>query len=176
VHEEGSKRTAGIPRPVWALALLFAVVVVPVVQEYTATSAPRYTLAAALVEHRTIELDRYRANVFVDRLELDGHLYSDKAPGQPVFSIPAYAVARAVGAEPATVVRLRGNLGVWAVTVWSSAVPGLAMVLLMAAAARPLGGRAAVVGSAGVAFGTLVLPYSAQLYGHVLAGALGFGA
>lgn len=176
MHEEGGRRTAGVPRPAWALALLFAVVVLPVVQEYSAPTAPRYTLAAALVEHRTIELDRYRDNVFVDRLELDGHLYSDKAPGQPVLSVPAYAAARLLGAEPATVVRLRGNLGVWAVTVWSSALPGLVLVLLMAAAARPVGVRAAAVGAAGVAFGTLVLPYSAQLYGHVLAGALGFGA
>ena len=80
-----------------ALALLLLVVVGPVVQEYTAPTAPRYTLAAALWEHQTLELDRYQQNVFIDRLELDGHLYSDKAPGQPFLSVPAYASARLVG-------------------------------------------------------------------------------
>jgi hypothetical protein len=151
-------------------------VVGPVVQEYTAPTAPRYTLAAAIVEHQTLELDRYRANVFIDRLELDGHLYSDKAPGQPVFSVPAYALARAVGAEPATVVRIRGNLGVWAVTAWSSLLPALAILLLVYGSARSLSDRAALVGAAGVSFGTLLLPYSAQLYGHLLGAALGFSA
>lgn len=156
--------------------LVLLVVVGPVVQEYTAPTAPRYTLAAALVEHRTLELDRYADNVFIDRLELDGHLYSDKAPGQPFFSLPAYALARAAGAESATVVRLRGNLGAWAVTAWSSLVPAVALVLLVFASARALGERAAMAGAAGVMFGTLLLPYAAQLYGHVLAAALAFGA
>jgi hypothetical protein len=174
--QDGEAHRRSVPRSAWALVILFAVVVVPVVQEYTAPTAPRYTLAAAIVEHRTLELDRYRANVFIDRLELDGHLYSDKAPGQPFFSLPAYAAARAAGAEPATVVRLRGNLGAWAVTAWSSTIPGLALVLMMVLAARPLGERPAVMGAAGVAFGTLVLPYSAQLYGHLLGAALGFAA
>ncbi|MEO6317430.1 MAG: hypothetical protein ABIP36_01480 [Acidimicrobiales bacterium] len=159
-----------------ALAALLGVVVGPVVQEYTAPTAPRYTLAAALVEHQTLELDRYRANVFIDRLELDGHLYSDKAPGQPFFSVPAYAASQLVGAEPATVVRLRGNLGLWAVTAWSSLLPAIALVFLVFAASRSLGDRAALAGTAGVTFGTLLLPYAAQLYGHVLGAALGFGA
>ncbi|MGH9084969.1 MAG: hypothetical protein ACRDYW_05915 [Acidimicrobiales bacterium] len=159
-----------------ALALLFVAVVGPVVQEYTAPTAPRYALAAALWEHGTIELDRYDAIVFVDRLELDGHLYSDKAPGQPFMSVPAYALATALGADPALELRVRGDLGVWSVTAWSSLVPAVALVLLMAKAARRMGEQAALVGAAGVAFGTLVLPYSAQLYGHLLGSALGFGA
>lgn len=159
-----------------ALALLLLVVVGPVVQEYTAPTAPRYTLAAAIWEHQTLELDEYAQNVFIDRLELDGHLYSDKAPGQPFLSVPVYASARLVGAESATVVRLRGNLGVWWVTIWSSLVPALVLVLMMAAAARSIGERSALVGAGAIAFGTLLLPYAAQLYGHVLGGALAFGA
>jgi hypothetical protein len=165
-----------VARAPLALALLLLVVVGPVVQEYTAPTAPRYTLAAALWEHQTLELDRYAQNVFIDRLELDGHLYSDKAPGQPFLSVPAYASARLVGAESATVVRLRGNLGAWWVTVWSSLVPALALVFLMAAAARSIGERSALVGAGAISFGTLLLPYAAQLYGHVLGGALAFGA
>ncbi len=159
-----------------ALALLLAVVVGPVVQEYTAPTAPRYTLAAAIVEHHTLELDRYRRNVFIDRLELDGRLYSDKAPGQPFFSVPAYALAKGLGAESATVVRLRGNLGAWAVTAWSSLVPALVLVLLVYGSARSLGERAALAGTAAVTFGTLLLPYAAQLYGHLLGACLVFGA
>ena len=175
--QEGEGRRPAVPRSAWALVVLFAVVVLPVVQEYTAPTAPRYTLAAAIVEHRTLELDRYRANVFVDRLEADGHLYSDKAPGQPFFSLPAYAAARAVGAESATVVRLRGNLGhVGRDGLVLRAPRASLLVLMMVIAARPLGERPAVVGAAGVAFGTLVLPYSAQLYGHLLGATLGFAA
>ena len=159
-----------------ALCAVLAAVIVPVVQEYTAPSAPRYTLAAALWEDQTIELDRFERNVFIDRLELDGHLYSDKAPGQPFLSVPAYGLARLLGAESATVVRVRGNLGLWAVTLWSSVVPALLLALLMVRAARPLGERAAVLGAGSIALGTLLLPYAVQLYGHVMASAFVFGA
>jgi hypothetical protein len=55
-------------------------------------------------------------------------------------------------------------------------VPAVALVLMMVRRGASLGPRAATVGAAGAAFGTLLLPYAAQLYGHVLAAALGFGA
>lgn len=176
MQKDDRERATSTTRAAVALALLLAVVAGPIVQENSGLTAPRYALAAALTEHQTLVLDRYRDHVFIDRLELDGHLYSDKAPGQPFASVPAYVVGKALGAESATVVRVRGNLGLWGVTLWSSLVPALALVVLMVRRGASLGPRAATVGAAGAAFGTLLLPYAAQLYGHVLAAALGFGA
>jgi hypothetical protein len=93
-----------------------------------------------------------------------------------VLAVPFYAVARWVGAEPATVLRPEENLGVWWVTLWSSLVPFIALLALAYLLTRPFGEGAALAAAVGVGFGTIVLPFSVQLYGHVIAAALAFGA
>jgi hypothetical protein len=101
------------------------------VKELTAQPASRLALTAALVEHQTIRIDAYEDIIGVDRLERDGHLYSDKAPGQPFLAAPFYAAARAVGADPASDLRADGNLTLWWVTLWSSTVPGALVVVIV---------------------------------------------
>ena len=160
-----------------ALALVVLAVAGPFVQALNAQSGSRYALTAALVEDGTIRIDDYRAITLpMDRVELDDALYSDKAPGQPFFAVPAYALARAAGAEPATVARYEGNLGVWWVMVWSSAVPMAALVVLMYDAARRWYPDTAPWAALGLWVGTLWLVLSSNLYGHALATALAFGA
>jgi hypothetical protein len=159
-------------------ALLLLAVVGPIVQEYTAQTASRYPFTAAIAEGGTVSIEAYRPAVegYPDRLEVDGELYSDKAPGQPVWAVPAYLAARAAGAEDPARLRTQGNLGAWAVTLWSSLLPAVALVAMMGFAVRERPGRAAVLAPLSLAFGTLLLPFSAQLYGHLLATALGFAA
>lgn len=160
----------------WAIALL-AVALVPFVQELTAQPAIRYAETAAMVEHHSLRVDPYRRGVGVDRVERDGHLYSDKGPIQPLLATPFYSVASVVGAESASVVRVQGNLGLWWVTLWSSLVPLLVICGLgIKVAGRLFDRRRAVLASLGLCGGTLLLVYSTQLYAHVLAGALGWGA
>lgn len=153
-----------------ALVVLVLAVAAPMVQELKTQQASRMALTAALWDDRSIRIDDYP--VGVDRAERGGHVYSDKAPGQPVFAIPAYAAYRALGGEPATVLRPEGNLGLWAASVWSSALPIGGLLLVIRRAARrvdPATGLAVAV----VTFGsTLLLPFASVLFGHALAAAL----
>ncbi len=55
-------------------------------------------------------------------------------------------------------------------------LPLVAIILMAAVAGRRRGTPVAVPALAGLAFGTMLLPYSVTLYGHLLAAALGFGA
>lgn len=169
---------AGSIRRLSGLAvLLVAVVLVPFVQELTAQPAIRYAHTAAMVDDRSVELDRYRDVIGVDRVERDGHLYSDKAPLQPILATPAYAAAQLVGAEPATHLRVQGNLGLWWVTLWSTIVPLLVIVAMgVTLCSRLVGARPAAVGTVVMAFGTLLTAYGTQLYAHVLAGLLGWAS
>lgn len=157
--------------------VLVAVVMVPFVQALTAQPAIRYAQTAAMVDHRTLQLDRYRDVVGIDRVERDGHVYSDKAPLQPLLAVPAYAIARAAGAEPATHLRVHGNLGLWWVTLWSTVVPLLLMVAVaITISSRAVSIRSSAIAAVVMALGTLLAAYGSQLYAHVLAGLLGWAA
>ncbi|OWY60407.1 hypothetical protein B7486_69350, partial [cyanobacterium TDX16] len=97
-----------------ALVLLVLAVLGPFVAEFTAQAGARYGLAGAIVDDGTIRLDGHRRLLAADDwAERDGHVYSDKAPGQIVLAVPLYAAARAVGSEPATDARFQGDLGAW---------------------------------------------------------------
>jgi hypothetical protein len=155
--------------------LLLAVALVPFVQDLTAQPAIRYAQTAAMVEQRSIVLDDYEQAIGVDRVERDGHVYGDKAPLQPILAIPAYASARAVGAESASVLRVQENLGLWWVTLWSSVVPLLAIAALgVHVAGRVVGRDRSVAAALAISGGTLLVAYGTQLYAHVLAGLLGW--
>ncbi len=97
----------------WAAALLLVVVVGPLVQIATAQPLVRFAQTGALVEERSLVLDRYADTLLVDKVERDGHTYSDKAPLEAFLAVPVYAVGRALGMESAAVVRSQGKLGVW---------------------------------------------------------------
>src|SRR5690606_9979566 len=81
-----------------------------------------------------------------------------------------------VGAEVATHLRVKGNLGLWWVTLWSTVVPLLSVVAMgVTVGSRLFGNRQAVAATLAITLGTLMLAYGTQLYAHVLAGALGWG-
>lgn len=161
-------------RPEVALVLLLAVLVVPLVKEYTAQPAARYSFTAALWDDRSRLLDDYV--IGVDRIEIDGHVYSDKAPGQPYLMVPFYAAYRLVGGDPAKEVQLTGDLGLWWNTLWSSMVPALALCWLMWRAAARVDPASAIFAAGAMAFGSMLLPFSSELFAHVLSATLAFGA
>ena len=146
----------------------------PIVHDLSAQAAPRVALTGAIVDDGDIRIDGYP--LAFDYAERDGHTYSDKAPGQEVLAIPAYAAARAVGADEAVIERAEGNLTLWWVTFWSAGVPAVAIIALAAVATHRRGIPIPFAGLATLAFGTMLLPFSANLYGHVLGAALGYAA
>lgn len=164
----------GITRGVLALCLLWVVAVGPIVHDLTAQGAPRVALTGAIHDDQDIKIDGYL--VGFDYAERDGHTYSDKAPGQEVLALPAYAAARALGAEAAVVPRVAENLTLWWVTFATAGLPALAIILLVAMASHRRGTPVPLPALAALSFGTMLLPFAANLYGHVLGAALGYAA
>jgi hypothetical protein len=73
--------------------------------------------------------------------------------------------------------RVDGNLTLWWVSIWSSTMPFALLVMLLSVVAERFAPRGVAVGVAlALGFGTLLLPYGANLYGHILSALLGFAA
>lgn len=161
------------------VALTVLLVVAPLVHRYYAQQASRYTLSAAIWDDGTVSLDGYEGVLGIDHAVVDGRVYSDKAPAQPILGAPLYGAYRAVGGESAKVLRVERNLGLWWQTFWFAAVPaGLLAVLLRREAGERSAGPpwTATAAALAVGCGTLLLPFGALLFSHVLAATLGFAA
>jgi hypothetical protein len=143
-----------------------------VVQPLKAQQASRMALTSAVADHGTIRIDGYEHVLGVDFARKDGHLYSDKAPAQPLLAVPAYLAYRAVGGESAQTKRIDFNLGLWWVSLWSAALPAALLVLVMARLARPWNARWSLPAALAVAVGTLLLPFGSLLFSHTLSALL----
>jgi hypothetical protein len=159
-----------------AVALVVLAALAPFVAEITAQPASRFAAAAAIVDDGTIRIDGYRDQLSAsDFVERDGHVYSDKAPGQLLVAVPAYASARLVGAD-APQGRFAGDLGAWWITLWTSMVPAAALAALIYWTVASRFPNQAVAVAMAFAFGTLLLVFTTQMYPHALSALLGFGA
>lgn len=169
---------AGSSTPGWRGDVLLAVIVLlltaPLMHPLMAQQASRFAFTAALWEQRSVVIDEYEQILGVDYAERDGHLYSDKAPGQPFSAVPVYAVYRALGGEPGSVYRPYGNLGLWALELWSAALPAALLAVLMRRLAWRVSPRHATVSAVAVATATLLLPFATVLFSHVLSAFLVF--
>lgn len=165
-------RQAATPSTKRLHVLLFLLVLAsvgPIVHEYTDQPASRYTLSAALWENQSVALDGFEHAIGRDSAAKDGHFYSDKAPLQPFLGVPFYGLLHTFGAESASVVRSERNLGQWWQTFWSAAVPLALLCVVLLVGLRRVGLNAALAATLSVAFGTILLPFGAMLFGHVLA-------
>ncbi len=159
-----------------AIMLLILTALGPLAHKYGAQQASRYALTAAVVEEGTIRLDEYIDVLGIDRSVYQGHVYSDKAPGQSLLAVPFYALFRLLGGAPGTVLQIEGNVGLWWLTMWFAVLPGAILGALMYRYARKISPERALSAALGIVFGSLLLPFAALLFGHVLAALLGFGA
>jgi hypothetical protein len=158
------------------LAVVVALVVVPVLQPLMAHQISRYALTASLVDSGTVAIEDYRDRIGVDRAERDGVLYSDKAPGQPVMAIPAYVLYRTLGGPPATEASTFGDLGLWAVSLLSAAFPAVLLAVLMRRFALRFAPQRATEAALALALGTMLLPFGTLLFSHVLSALCALGA
>ncbi len=149
-----------------------------VVQVLMAHQASRLAFTAALWDTGGVVIDDYEPIIGVDFAERDGHLYSDKAPGQPFLTAPFYGVLRLLGGASAAEVIPFQNYTLWWVSLWAAAVPAAVLAVLMRRLAREVTGhdRAATAAAVATATGTLLLPFATVLFGHVLAALWAFAA
>jgi hypothetical protein len=113
---------------------------------------------------------------------VDGRFYAAKAPGLAFFSLPAYAVADALGAVPLgdPTSPPPGAHYVSGRTMWNVNLVVVAAFLVLLLLVRWAVDRS--VGSAGTAvalmlgLGTMLLPFAVSYFSHDLAAALGFAA
>jgi hypothetical protein len=134
----------------------------------------RFDLLRAIIERHTLQIDAYHENT-QDKAHVNGHYYSDKAPGLVFLAVPfaltARPALRSVGVDPESP---RGEIALaYIVTAAAVALPAaLAGVCLFFLSLR--------FGSSvdGAAFGTLVMclgtpiwAYASLLWAHALVGA-----
>jgi len=108
----------------------------------------------------------------IDVTRRDGHVYAAKMPGFAAANVPAYLVARAVGAK--TTSAPRGV--VWGLHLWGVVLPATLLLVLVRRRVDQItpGLGTAVAVSLGAA--TLILPFSTVFFSHVLSALLGFSA
>jgi hypothetical protein len=157
--------------------LLVGVAYATVIQSFSWNQASHFDLIRSL-NNDGATIDAYKANTG-DKVEYRGHVYSARAPGLALFSLPFYdtlnflnadAVARSSQAQ-------RGDDEmIYFVGLWGNVLPGLLLLLLVWRVSERFepgyGAAAAVV----LGLGTMVLPLSTLLFSHVFTAFLGFAA
>jgi len=106
----------------------------------------------------------------VDRAEVVGRVLSDKAPGQPFLAVPIYALGQALGFQPAYELNIQSNLTLWLVTFGTATLPAVLLYHVGRRIASYGGGLSGELAAAAIATGTILLPFSTLLFGHVMAG------
>jgi len=162
------------------LYALLALIVIPIFPHFVSPNEmSRWATAASLVEHHTFEitplLPLLGGNAFEDASEVDGRVYSNKAPGAALLGLPAYAVARMIAGPPsAATMRMTANV----MRLLAATVPLLFLAWAMRKAAAQLGAnpeRAGVMVLA-LLFATPLFAYGLLNFSHALTAAALFGA
>jgi hypothetical protein len=129
------------------LALASAVLLQP----FGYNQGAHYALVQALA-HGTPRINAY-ASYSGDLSSFHGHLYSNKAPGLALATLPAYFVLHTLGLPS----------GVHALSLWSVLLPALGILLLVRSLAERLEPG-------------LLLPFTGLFFAHALSAFLGFAA
>lgn len=162
------------------IAVALLLIAGPMMHKYLAAPASRYLLTVAIVEDGTIFLDDYEEHLFIDKAVVDGRVLSDKAPYQSMIGVPFFAVYRVAGGDafPATAAEDPTTptpmIGLWWLTLWTSLVPAFVLFLLMRRIVTRVYPKVSTRTAVALLFGTILLPFAAMLFGHVLSATLLF--
>lgn len=146
-----------------------------VIHDWSSQPASRYLLTVAAVDDHALELDPYEAYLGIDQAHFDGHLYTDKAPYQPLLGAPTYQAYRWAGGDPFPQGFSRGrfsegtNYGLWWVTLWTATIPAAALAVVVRRMVARTDPAVATPVALAIVLGTTILPFAGWLFGHVLA-------
>lgn len=179
------------PQAILFCTLLFVYVYTPPRwQDWNQNS--RFALTMALVEQGTVQIDTYADNTG-DYAMIDGHRYSDKAPGLSLAAVPVYLMTRALrplglgalthrlgnsaafaatlnpdGAGTSTE-RIDRAIALFLATIVVVAFPAALLAILLAHLIEQLWGCSTAGLLTALVFGlaTPLLPYASAFYGHL---------
>jgi hypothetical protein len=158
-----------------ALALVYAAPIQPLNWNVTG----HYALVQAFADG-TPMIDDYLDNAPTgDRVSVDGHWYSDRAPGLAYWSLPAFAaldLAGLAGGQTEPVGPHPNDRAIWLLGLWGTVLPGFVLLLLVRSVADRIDPTLGTVAAVTVGCGTLLLPFATMLFAHVLAATLLFGS
>lgn len=162
-----------------AIFLALALLVVPVFPHFVSPNEmSRWLTAASLVSKGTPEVGSLApllGPAFEDLAEKDGRLYSNKAPGLALVSLPGYLLALPL-AGPPSARQLRPAVN--AMRLVGSTLPALLLAFALdaslAAFGAPFARRRLAVAT--LLFATPLLAYGLLLFSHALVAASLFGA
>ena len=166
-------------RTVLGLYVLLALLAVPVFPHFLSPNEfTRWALAASLVENGTPEISSVLPLLgpsFEDVSGKDGRVYSNKAPGAALVSLPGYLLARPF-AGPPSAASMRPIL--WSMRLFGATLPAALLAYLFFRSAVLFGAPRARVRAAMFAllFATPLFAYGLLLYSHALVAACLFGA
>lgn len=161
----------------------------------------RFDLTRAIVEQGTLRIDDYVENTG-DYALLDGHSYTDKAPGLSLLAVPVYALTEALGSvgldalaqriagsgsfqstltpggEGVTAERVDVALSLTIATLLIVSLPAVLMLVLLAMIVERLSGcrTAGILTALIMGLATPITPYAQAFYGHIPAAACLVGA
>jgi hypothetical protein len=167
-------------RDAWVIAAyaFLAIVVIPVYPHFNSPNEfTRWATAAALIEDHTFEVTNAMPLLgegFEDLSVVNGHFYSNKAPGGAIVGLPGYAIARMFVGPP------RGSnmrTTLTAMRLLASTVPVVLLAVVFVIASRRSGLKpAATVALIALLFGTPLFAYGMLNFSHALTAAALFGA
>jgi len=160
------------PRRELLLLALVAAATLTTVYPVDAQDVSRLCLTRALIHLRLSDDSCFDSPYARDRASYGGHLYSDKAPGMSVVEIPG-ALA---GSVPSAASWPYEGLRVWAARVLSGGIAFILCAFLVGRISEGLAPGYGGVSLVSFGLGTLVAPFAAANFDHVLTGTLGFAA
>lgn len=130
--------------------------------------ATRLDVLHAIFTEGTIAIDTFHENTG-DKIEWNGHMYSEKAPGIVVLAMPAFAVIHVV--LKMLSIDINGELG-WKISEWFTTLFSVGLLCALSALAlfallkKYTSARTALVTALAVYLGTIVYTYAGMLFSH----------
>jgi hypothetical protein len=157
--------------------ILVGVAFATIIQSFSWNQTSHFDLIRSLNQDGTT-IDSYQQNTG-DKVTYKGHVYSARAPGLALFSLPFYDTLTFLNAEKLardSQAQHGEDEMIYFIGLWANVLPGLLLLLLtwqVAERFEPGYGAAAAVA---LGLGTMVLPLSTLLFSHIFSAFLAFAA
>ncbi|HEY4897297.1 MAG TPA: hypothetical protein VII01_14555, partial [Solirubrobacteraceae bacterium] len=157
--------------------ILVGVAFATIIQSFSWNQTSHFDLIRSLNQDGTT-IDSYQQNTG-DKVTYKGHVYSARAPGLALFSLPFYDTLTFLNAEKLardSQAHHGEDEMIYFIGLWANVLPGLLLLLLtwqVAERFEPGYGAAAAVA---LGLGTMVLPLSTLLFSHIFSAFLAFAA